>query len=203
MTHVAVAVVAVLITMLLMSRCTSPTVVIDEVVKVDTVYTVHTEVVTDTITVVKWKTKYDTVYREIPVPVFDSTGFTRERKYSYNEFYEDSTYQVAGNILYAGNILKHNQMLVKMKDNITFIPTTTTVYNNRDIVTTKTVTRQPRLLIGAYSYFDGAVPQSGGVNFTMVDNKFRQYTIGKDVLNTTKWMVEYRHPLFYSKVKSK
>jgi len=133
------------------------------------------------------------------VPIYINSDTTEQREYSYNKFYDDSTTLVSGNMLYKGSILRHDQMLIKLKDELTFIPTTTTIIRDKEVLLSKTVTRVPRFSVGAYAYFDGAEPQSGGVSITMMDNKFRQYTIGKDVLNTTKWMVEYRHPLFYSK----
>ena len=92
-------------------------------------------------------------------------------------------------------------MLITMKDEITFIPKTTTVIRDREIFTTKIQTRQPRFLLGSYLTAQAFTIQQLGFSATLIDNKFRQYTFGKDVLSDTGWMLDVKMPLFYSKKK--
>lgn len=200
--HTVVAAVAILLTILLMNKCSNATVVTNEVIVRDTVYTENVVTVTDTIRVTKWRTRYDTLTRVVEVPI-DTSSDDSERLYTYSEFYRDSSFQVAGNIFYTGRISKHDQMLIQMKDNITFIPTTRTVFSNRDIITTKTITRQPRFLLGSYLTAQAFTLQQLGVTATMVDNKFREYTFGKDVLSNDGWMVSAKIPIIYASKRHK
>ncbi len=197
--HSIVAAVAIIATILLMNKCSSPTVVTDEVIVRDTVYTENTVTVTDTIRVVKWRTRYDTLLKVVEVPTDTSPNSSSEKLYTYAEFYKDSSLQVAGNIFYTGKINRHDQMLVTMKDDITFIPTIRTIYRNRDILTTKTITRQPRFLLGSYLTAQAFTLQQLGVTATIVDNRFREYAFGKDVLSSDGWMVSAKIPIIYGR----
>lgn len=197
--HIIVAVVAVILTSLLMKQCSGVTTVAETVVTVDTVYQEVVVVETDTIVEVRWRTRYDTVTKEVEVPVYADTGtFETNALYSYSEIYNDSTYKVAGNIFYDGRIHRHDQMLIKMKDEITFVPKVTTIFKNRDILTKIQSTRQPRFLIGAYVTADKFSVEQIGINATIVDNKYRQYTVGKDIFSNYGWMAGAKVPIFYS-----
>lgn len=199
LSHILVVVVAIILTSILMKQCSGVTTVTETVTTIDTLYqeVVVTEI--DTIVEVRWKTRYDTLVKEVEVPTYTNTdSFEVNALYSYSEIYDDSTYQVAGNIFYDGRIHRHDQMLIKMKDEITFIPKVTTVYKNRDVIKTVRSTRQPRFLIGAYVTADKFSVEQIGINATMVDNKYRQYTVGKDILSDYGWMAQAKVPIFYS-----
>lgn len=199
LTHSIVAIVAVVLTSLLMKQCSQATVVTNTVTTIDTVYSEVVHTTTDTIYQTEWKTKYDTV--KLEVPVADTVYHDREAVYAYSQFYKDSSLQVIGNIFYEGRINRHDQMLVTMKEDIVFIPTTKIYHHNRDILKRTTVVRQPRFLAGAYVTADALTLQQAGVSATLVDNKFRQYTVGKDLLNEESWMAEVKFPLFFAKHK--
>ena len=196
-THSIVAALAILFTSLFMRQCSPAAVVVEEVTTVDTLYTERIVEHTDTIIKTLIRVKVDTVIREVPVPQPGSP----EGIYSYDEFYEDSTYQVKGDILYKGEIEAHSQKFIKWKDQLTFIPTLRTVYRDKEIFKTTHSTRQPRFLAGAYLTGDKFALQQVGVKVVLVDNRFRQYSIGKDVLKNGTWMVGADVPLFYSKPK--
>lgn len=198
LSHTIVAVVAIVLTMLLMKQCSGVTTVTEEVIVRDTVITEQIVVQTDTIVEFRWKTRYDTVEKVVEVPVV-STAPEVEEVYAYSEFYKDSSLQVAGNIFYTGQIKKHDQMLITMKDKVTFIPTTTTIYRNRDVFTAKTIRKQPRLLLGSYLTAQAFTLQQLGLSVTVVDNRFREYTFGKDVLSDDGWLIGAKIPVFYTK----
>lgn len=197
LTHTIVAIIAIILTSLLMKQCSPVTTVTKETITVDTVFTERIVEHTDTLYKVITRTKLDTITRIVAVPYPDSTSGI----YAYDEFYEDSTYQVSGGILYEGSIKEHTQRFIKRKDQITFIPTTRTVFSTREVLKTINITRQPRLLAGAYLAGDRFNLQQAGVKLTYVDNKFRQFSLGKDVLKNETWYVGVDIPLFYSKFR--
>jgi len=197
LTHTVVAVIAIILTSLLMKQCSPVTTVTKTVTTVDTLYTERVVETTDTIYKLVTRVKHDTIYRHVPVPV-DTVS---EGIYAYDEFYQDSSYRVSGNIMYEGLIKRHDQMFTVLKDRTTFIPTTRTVFATRDIVKVTNITRQPRILAGAYLTGDKFSLQQAGVKVTVVDNKFRQYSIGKDVLKKNTWYFGADVPLFYSKFR--
>jgi len=187
-------VVGLLLAWLLSSQCSKATTVTVVETKIDTVYEEIIVEVKDTIYETITKTKFDTAYKVIEVPV---EPVTEEEVYVYDEFYQDSSYQISGNIEYIGEIKSHNQMLIQRKDNIVLLPTTKTIYRNRDIIKTISTSRQPRLLAGAYTTFDGLNLDQAGLDLTFVDNKFRQYTVGKDLLNKQGFSLSTKIPIFY------
>lgn len=193
LTHSLVALASIVLAVLLTKQCTPVHTVTETVVTRDTVLNEVVTEVHDTVYITRKITRVDTIHHEVPV-VTVSEGI-----YSYNEWYEDSTYQVLGNMVYKGVIEGHHQMFLKHREQITLLPTTRTIYRNRDIFTTKIISRQPRLLVGAYSRLNEFKPEQIGINMTLVDNKFRQYTLGKDVLDPKAWMLQVQVPLFYSK----
>lgn len=199
LSHSLVALLAIILTSLLMRQCTPVTTVIQEITTVDTMYTESIVVERDTIYKTKWKTKYDTIERIVEVP--QDTTPVKEGIYSYDEYYQDSSYRVSGNIMYTGLIEGHHQMFTKMKDELVLLPATRTVFRNRDVIKTVRSTRQPRFLAGAYITGDKFSVQQVGIQATFVDNRFRQYTIGKDMLDPESWKLAVQAPLFYSKHK--
>lgn len=203
-THLISFSLGVVVTILMMSQCSRKATVVEtinttdtlEIVKYDTIETVRTEFVT------KWKTKTDTLTREIKVDSFIYIT-SDEKLLTYDEYYNDSTYQVSGNITYTGDIKSHDQMFVQLKENKEIVYVDRQITKDTSTTITSTKTRQPRLLVGAYSTLSVQPVnfQQAGVNLTFVDNKHRQYTVGKDVLNKDYWMAGFKVPLFYSKYK--
>lgn len=187
-------VVGVLLAWLLMSKCSRTTTVTVVETQVDTVYQEHVVERADTIYQTVVKTNFDTIEKIIEVPVEPAEEV---EIYAYDEFYQDSSYQITGNIEYVGEIVSHDQMLIQRKDNIVLIPTTKTIYRNRDIIKKINTTRQPRLLVGAYTTFDALELDQAGLDLTFVDNKFRQYTVGKDLLNKESFTLGLKIPLLY------
>jgi hypothetical protein len=158
----------------------------------DTIIEEHIDTITQFVDIPKLQR--DTLYKEITVPA-ENTEYQETGLYSYNEFYKDSTYQVAGNIQYKGEITEHDQMLIQRKEEITFIPTTRTIYRTRDII--KTEYKHPKFLAGTYMTTDGFSLEQVGVNVTYVDNKYRQYTVGKSVNTPLGLQFEFRGPIFW------
>jgi len=197
LTHSVIAILAIVLTSLLMRQCSPVTTVTETITRVDTVYTENIVEVRDTVYETRWRTKYDTIHRVVQVP--QDTTSVQEGIYSYDEYYQDSSYRVSGNIMYSGIIEGHHQMFTRMKDNLVLLPTTRTVFRNRDVIKRVQSTRQPRILAGAYLTGDAFKLEQAGIKVTLVDNRFRQYTIGKDVLKAESWMIGAQLPLFYSK----
>lgn len=213
LTHIIILLIGLVVGGLLTKSCQRATTVTSERITVDTIYTIDTLYQVDTVRIVAPRPEPKVIVKEVQVPVYtsedtarhiadlDSVELLSKQVYSYDEYYEDSSYQVVGNIYYQGLINKHTQMLVIRKDNLTLIPTTRTVFTNRDIITKISSTRQPRFLAGVYVAGDKFTVQQAGITATLVDNKFRQYTIGKDILNPEAWMIQAQIPLFYSKFR--
>ena len=200
--YIGVAVTSILLTMLLMSKCDRATTVTQVVTTIDTLYQERIVETIDTQYIIKWKIK--TLVEERVVQIHD-TIFLQDNSslYTYDEYYEDSTYQVSGNIRYEGSILGHNQMFSQLKDKVTIVEKETIVYKDRTITKETDITRQPRFLIGAYTTLNiqnGLDFNQVGGNITFVDNKFRQYSIGKSVIGED-WYAQFQYPLFYSKKK--
>lgn len=197
LTHTVVAILAIILTSLFMRQCTPVTTVTKEITTIDTLYKEKIVELTDTIYRTITRVKHDTITRVMAIPFPTSN----EGVYSYDEYYQDSSYQVRGDILYKGKIEGHSQQFIKRKDNIAFIPTTRTIFRDREIIKSSRVTRQPRLLAGGYLTGDRFSLQQAGVKLTYVDNKFRQFSLGKDVLKNETWYVGMDIPLFYSKFR--
>lgn len=197
LTHSIVAILAVMLTSLFMRQCSPVAAVTETITRVDTVYSVYTVEVRDTLYEVRWRTKHDTIEHIVQVP--QDTTPVKEGIYSYDEYYQDSSYRVSGNIVYSGLIEEHRQMFTKMKDEVILLPTTRTVFRNRDVIKTTQSTRQPRFLAGAYITADKFKVGQLGIQATLVDNRYRQYTVGKDILDSESWKLGIQVPLFYSK----
>ena len=212
LTHIIILLVGLVVGGLLTKSCQRATTVTSKRVTVDTLLSRDTIYQIDTVRIIASRPKPKVIVKEVQVPVYtpedtanitglDSVELLSEQVYSYDEYYEDSSYQVVGNIYYQGLVNKHTQMLVIRKDNLTLIPTTRTIYETRDILTKVSSTRQPRFLAGVYVAGNRFTVQQAGITATLVDNRFRQYTVGKDILNPEAWMIQAQVPLFYSKFR--
>lgn len=192
LTHIGVAAIAVVATLLFMRGCGKTEVIRQTETIVEC--TVDTITQVETHTIVKYKTKVDTVERIVYQNIEPEYP---EELLTYEEHYKDSTYSVYGNIAYSGTINRHEQMFVHNKETIEFIPKITTEYVTKTEYITKE-SRKPRLLLGMYSTLNIPDIQQLGFNITLVDNKYRMYTVGKDVLNKQAWSVEFKAPVIWT-----
>lgn len=197
LSHAIVAVVTAVLMFFVMQCGGRVTTVTQTETVIDTVYQEVVVERIDTFEVVKWRTRtnYDTIQRIVEVPVEDTTS--GEKLYTYNELYRDSMFEVAGNIEYEGRILRHDQILIQKKDYIQFIERDKHYYHNRDVIKRVTSYRQPRLLGGVYTSFDGLEFQQLGAQLTLVDNQFRQYTVGKHLFDSDSWTASIQIPLLW------
>jgi len=194
LSHIGVAAVAIVATLLLVRGCSEPKVIR----QTETIVECQTDTinVSDTVQIerVIIKRLRDTVERI----VYIDTTVTSQDMMTYEEHYQDSSYSVYGNIFYKGQIERHDQMFVQNKETIEFIPRTRIIYRTRDNLIIKNSDR-PKAYIGLYSTFDTYVPQQAGISLSYSDNKHRMYTVGKDLRTLEQWSVDVKIPVLWSK----
>jgi len=197
LTHIGVAAIAIVATLLFTNGCDR-----DQVLprQVETVVECHTDTLIktklDTQFIVKTRTIIDTIERVVYQNIERDTS-KEEEIYTYEEHYKDSSYSVYGNIAHTGTINRHEQMFVHNSDEIKFIPRTRIVTNTRTEFVSKKH-RQPRLMLGLYSNLELPTVTQAGVTMTLVDNKYRMYTVGKDVMNIDNWHIDFKTPILWT-----
>lgn len=191
LSHIGVAAVAIVATLLLARGCQEPKVITEIECYTDTL------TVSDTIEILRYKTVKDTIERIVYIDTTEVKNEPDLELMSYEEHYVDSSYSVHGNIFYTGSIIRHDQMFVQNKEQIQFIPRVRTVFNTRDNIIYKT--EQPLLYVGLYSSFDLHIPVQAGISVTYADKRNRLYTLGKDLVSTRGWTFDIKAPVLWSK----
>lgn len=194
LSHIGVAAIAIVATLLFTRSCTpnaEPQYIYETIVECQT-----DTIVKDTTifkTIVKTRTETKTIVHEVFI---DTTDRASHLAQSAN-YYMDSTVQVFDNIWHSGEIHQHDQMVVDKRP-VEYLFRTNTVLHTRDNI--KLVREQsPRLLMGLYSTFNGYIPDQAGLDVTFVDNKYRQYTLAKDLRELNTWALSFKTPVLWKR----
>lgn len=169
--------------------------------KIDSLENIKTKIIKET----KYITVYDTMIVDIMGLSYNSPeDFPLQVKLT-DEYFKDSTYQVASTVFYRGKIEEVSTFFDIRKYTPNFIPTIKYVKSEPVVIKETLKQRRPRILVGAELETDNLVPDNFYASLAVQDNKGRLFSVSKSLVNNIgnfqNFKIQYLHPVIFSKLK--